>query len=83
MPLCHEDRSKTAFQGANRVLWEWIVVPFGQKNAPLYFQRKTDEAFKDSPFFQYYIGDIVIRYWSMEEHLPHLETVFSVYVRRA
>ena len=38
MPLREEDRCKTAFWGANRVLWEWPVVPFGLKNAPPYFQ---------------------------------------------
>ena len=29
MPLRQEDRAKTTFWGANRVLWEWLVVPFG------------------------------------------------------
>ena len=34
MPLRVEDRVKTAFWGVNRILWEWLVVPFGVKNAP-------------------------------------------------
>ena len=33
MPLRVEDRIKTAFRGAKRILWEWLVVPFGPKNA--------------------------------------------------
>ena len=37
MPLREEDIRKTAFWGANRMLWEWLVVPFGLKNAPPYF----------------------------------------------
>ena len=37
MPLRPGDRAKTAFWGANRILWEWLVVPFGLKNAPPYF----------------------------------------------
>ena len=33
MPLRVEDRVKTTFWGANRMLWEWLIVPFGLKNA--------------------------------------------------
>ena len=33
MPLRVEDRMKTAFWGANRILWEWLVVPFGLTEA--------------------------------------------------
>ena len=38
MPLRVEDRVKTTFWGANRILWEWLVLSFGLKNAPPYFQ---------------------------------------------
>ena len=37
MSLRMEDRMKTVFQGTNIILWEWLVVPFGWKNAPPYF----------------------------------------------
>ena len=34
IPLREEDWKKTTFEGVNWVLWEWLVVPFGLKNAP-------------------------------------------------
>ena len=77
MPLQAEDRAKTAFWGADRTLWEWMVVPFGLKNAPPYFQRRMDEVLKDLTFTRCYIDDIVIWSRSLEEHLQHLETVFK------
>ena len=66
----------TALWGANRVLWEWLVVPFGLKNAPPYFQRRMDEVLRGLPFVQCYIDDIVIWSNTLEEHLQHLEQIF-------
>ena len=76
MPLRKEDRAKTAFWGANRTLWEW-VVPFGLKNAPPYFQRRMDEVLKDLSFCRCYIDDIIIWSKTMEEHIQHLQIVFG------
>ena len=78
MPVRAEDRCKTAFWGANRVLWEWLVVPFGLKNAPPYFQRRMDQILQDLPFCRCYIDDIVIWSRNLEEHLHHLEVVFQL-----
>jgi hypothetical protein len=36
-----KDRKKTAFHGSNK-LWQWLVMPFGLKNAPVFFQRIMD-----------------------------------------
>ncbi len=36
-----KDRKKTTFYGSNK-LWEWVVIPFGWKNAPVFFQQVMD-----------------------------------------
>jgi hypothetical protein len=36
-----KDCKKTAFHGSNK-LWKWLVMPFGLKNAPIFFQRTMD-----------------------------------------
>jgi len=36
-----KDRKKMTFHGRNK-LWEWLVMPFGLKNALVFFQRVMD-----------------------------------------
>ena len=58
-------------------MWEWLVVPFGLKNAPPYFQRQMDHILRDLPFCRCYIVDIIV--WSKltEEHIRNLEEIFK------
>ena len=58
-------------------MWEWLVVPFGLKNAPPYFQRRINEVLRGLPFVWCYIDDIVVWSNNMEEHLQHLEQIFQ------
>ncbi len=39
--LIAKDRKKMAFHGSNK-LWEWLMMPFGLKNANVFFQRVMD-----------------------------------------
>jgi hypothetical protein len=36
MVLVAKDRKKMTFHGSNK-LWEWLVMPFGLKDAPIFF----------------------------------------------
>ena len=77
IPLLQEDRAKTTFWGANKILWEWLVVLFGLKNAPPYFQRRMDHILRDLPFCRCYIDDIIVWSKSTGVHIRHLEDIFK------
>ena len=57
-------------------MWEWLIVPFGLKNAPPYFQRRMDQVLQGLPFARCYIDDIIIWSRNLEEHMEHLKEVF-------
>jgi len=54
-----KDRKKTTFHGNNK-LREWLVMPFGLKNAPIFFQRIMDQVFKGAYFLKCYIDDVLV-----------------------
>ena len=47
--------------------YEWIVMPFGFKNAPQIFQRRMDNVFKDfNHCCLVYIDDILVLFKTIE-----------------
>nr|GEW40722.1 hypothetical protein [Tanacetum cinerariifolium] len=60
-------------------LYEWLVMPFGLKNAPAVFQRKTDKCFKGTEsFIAVYIDDILVFSKNEKEHSKHLERMLKI-----
>jgi hypothetical protein len=58
-------------------LYEWVVMLFGLKNAPVYFQRIMDKTLSDvRAFARCYIDDIIIFNKSHASHKVHLKEVF-------
>ena len=59
-------------------LWQWKVMPFGLRNAPPTFQRAMTQALNGLEHCAVvYIDDILIFSQNKEEHLRHLDAVFS------
>nr|AXG50786.1 ORF3 [Piper yellow mottle virus] len=68
----------TAFSTPNG-LYEWLVMPFGLKNAPAVFQRKMDNCFKGmEDFIVVYIDDILVFSENMKDHAQHLVAMLEV-----
>jgi hypothetical protein len=74
--VAEKDAPRTAFWGPDG-LYEWVVMPFGLKNAPVFFQRIMDKTPRDvRAFARCYIDDIIIFSRSDAEHKVHLREVF-------
>nr|ASG91844.1 polyprotein [Cacao swollen shoot virus] len=60
-------------------LFEWLVMPFGLKNAPAIFQRKMDQCFKGTEdFIAVYIDDILVFSNNLQEHMKHLHNMLHI-----
>ena len=58
--------------------FEWLVIPFGLKNAPSVFQRKMNNIFRDNhSFVVVYIDDILVFSKNKKKHIGHLQIVFK------
>ncbi|GBG72392.1 hypothetical protein CBR_g11970 [Chara braunii] len=70
---------KTAFK-THDGLYEFTIMPFGLTNAPTTFQSLMDKVLREQigRFVVVYLDDILIFSKSMEEHLEHLEEVFTI-----
>ncbi|GKA41798.1 ORFIII-like polyprotein, partial [Tanacetum coccineum] len=60
-------------------LYEWLVMPFGLKNAPAVFQRKMDKCFRGTEsFIAVYIDDILVFSKNEKDHAKHLEKMLKI-----
>ena len=61
-------------------IFQYKVLPFGVKNAPLYFQRTINNVFKEGlcEYCLVYIDDIIVFSDTFEEHIKHLKLIESV-----
>jgi hypothetical protein len=57
--LSVKDRKKMTFHGSNK-LWEWLVMPFGLKNAPFFFQQIMDQVLEGAYFLKCYINGVLM-----------------------
>ena len=77
--IAEEDTHKTAFRCPGALgTYEWVVMPFGLKNARATYQREMNSMFHDfiDTFMQVYIDDIVVKSSSRAGHLDHLRHSF-------
>ena len=59
---------------------QYNVAPMGYKNSPPYVQRQVDGILRPyREFSRAYIDDIVVYSRTLEEHLRHLTTIFSLF----
>src|ERR1044072_1270847 len=78
--IAEEDVAKTTFRCPGALgTYEWVVMPFGLKNAGATYQRVMNTIFHDfiETLMQVYIDDIVIKFISAETHLHHLSQSFE------
>jgi hypothetical protein len=62
-----KDCKKMTFHRSNK-LWEWLVMPFGLKNALVFFQRIMDQVFKGAYFLKCYIDDVLVHSKGILQH---------------
>ncbi|XP_049312212.1 uncharacterized protein LOC125778460 [Bactrocera dorsalis] len=74
--MCEKDIAKTAVRTPIG-LFEFVVMPFGLKNATQTFQRYIDITFRNMDFVFCYLDDILIFSENEEEHHKHVQLVLQ------
>ncbi|XP_051141733.1 uncharacterized protein LOC127258782 [Andrographis paniculata] len=77
--LAEEDIPKTAFRCPGALgINEWIVMPFGLKNAWATYQRAMNTIFHDliGRSMEVYIDDVIIKFTDFDSHLVDLKNAF-------
>ena len=73
------DKAKTAFRTSSGQLYEFNQVPFGLCNTPASFSRLMDRVLaglhRETCLF--YLDDIIVFFFTWEEHLARLRQVFE------
>ena len=76
IPLDKASIPKTTFTSSFGK-YEYIKVPFGLTQAPVYFQELMTGILKDFNFAIAYLYDIIIFSKTVEEHLDHIKHIFQ------
>ncbi|XP_050207365.1 uncharacterized protein LOC126656791 [Mercurialis annua] len=77
--VAKEDISKTAFRCPGSIgTFEWVVMPFGLRNAGAIYQRAMNAIFHDllGKTMKVYIDDVVVKSKLIKDHLKNLEEAF-------
>jgi len=75
-----KDIHKTAFV-TQHDHYEWLVMPFGLRNAPAIFQRGVHNLLRKhnlTSFCKNYLDDILVHSRNIDQHLRHLKRIFEV-----
>lgn len=78
VPMAEESIPKTAFV-TQQALYEWLVMPFGLRDAPKTFQKLMDVVLSGLTWkcALVYLDDVVIFSDTVEQHLADLRAVFE------
>ena len=84
MEIEEKDKDKTAFTIGGLGFYEFNQMPFRLCNAPATFQRLMEPCMGDLNLKKclIYLADIVMILSTFQEHLEHLEAVFSLLARQ-
>ncbi|XP_050217645.1 uncharacterized protein LOC126668497 [Mercurialis annua] len=78
VPISMEDVSKTTFRCLGPIeAYEWVVMPFGLKNAGATYQRAMNKMFRGLDCLEVYIDDVVVKSNTEEVHLADLRKGFE------